>query len=84
MSQARRHGLLHTIAQRRAGKPHHSVLNMLDLDEEEKEVDSQYGPDAAVLRKKMPWFMTPPMAPPAETRPQHKPQERRDTKGTTP
>ena len=54
------------------------------LVKKEKKGDSQYGPAAAVLRKKMPWFMTPPMAPPAETRPQHKPQERRDTKGTTP
>jgi len=32
----------------------------------------------------MAWLMTPPTAPPAETRPHTMPVERRDTKGTTP
>ena len=35
-------------------------------------------------RKKMAWFMTPPMAPPALTSPQTIPRDLRDTKGTTP
>ena len=38
----------------------------------------------AELRKKMAWFMTPPMAPPALTSPQTMPRDLRDTKGTTP